>query len=669
MHISVLLIVLMLKYFTIEIEGSSECMKLTKKTIISNTLLFIIIIGFIMGFGAIFGMENILIGVSTITAMLMLLERDLTSHPVGNTMKFIALNLFMGVAAYLTGFNVWLAVPINFIVMFVISYSLLFNLKNPLYFPFSLQYLFILAMPVATEAMPLRLASLVFGALAIMGVQMIANRNRVGKSGSQKVQAISQALIEKIRLLQAGKPQEEISTQITDHISSLRSIIYDKREENYYLTEEGRLKLNISIALEKIDSLLDDVSEEELNQELLEDVIRNLELAADSIYDKDAMSGLEESFDAMLLKYKAEHNHKLIVLSMLNHIGFLQLNLKELTSLEKGQGNVVKRLENIPKKFQKLTISEKKSHTNSIKISYAVRMAIGIAIAGFITDFFELEEGRWMMFTVLSVIIPLYEQSKKKMRDRIFATIVGAVAVTLSFMVFHSNTARTIIVMAAGYLMSYVKVYRYSTILVTFSAIGSVALVTGTTQVLTLERVLFVIAGVVLALLINKFILPYKLEDANNDLWAMYEDTVHEMIVEVDTQIKGGGNADTIKNLLLITNMIEDRVKLNNQGTTSKESIAWLKHQRRASTTLYELFGWVHQHGLQESNVPAITSGMQLLLERTISEEKMEQAIADLEEIIHGTSRIEDRMVLSMIVEVLEELKGSRKVIKHVGRS
>ena len=174
---SVLATILMLNYPTVKREESSEYMKLTKKTVISNTVLFIIIIGFI------------------------------------------------GIAAYLTGFNVWLAVPINFIVMFVISYSLLFNLKNALYFPFSLQYLFILAMPVAAEAMPLRLASLVFGALAIMGVQMIANRDRVGKSGSKKVQAISQALIEKIRLVQKGESQEEISTQITGDISSLRSII------------------------------------------------------------------------------------------------------------------------------------------------------------------------------------------------------------------------------------------------------------------------------------------------------------------------------------------------------------------------------------------------------------------------------------------------------------
>ncbi|WP_153730431.1 FUSC family protein [Sporosarcina obsidiansis] len=637
-------------------------MKLNKKTIVTNTVLFIIIIGFVMAFGAVFGTENILIGVSTITAMLMLLERDLTSHPIGNTMKFIALNLFIGLAAFLAGFNVWLAVPINFIVMFVVSYSLLFNLKNPLYFPFSLQYLFVLAVPVATDQLPLRLASLVFGALAIMGVQMLVNKNKMTKSGDKKVQAVCTALIEKIRLLQKEESHEEITKQIADEISGLRSMIYDKREENYYLTEEGRLKLNISVALEKIDILLEGVSKEDAQQEILEDVINCLQLATDSLHDKKAMEALEESFEHMLHKYKAEHNHNVLVLRMLHHMDFLKESLAELLELGKEKSSVGKKLQQIPKKFQKMTISETPSHTNSIKLSYAVRMAVGISLTGFITDFFELTEGRWMMFTVLSVIIPLYEQSQKKMRDRIFATVMGAIAVTVLFMIFQSNTARSILLMTAGYLMNYIKVYRYSTILVTFSAIGAAALVTGTTEILTLERIVLVVVGVVLALLINKFILPYKLEDANRDLSSMYEDTIHEMLVEANEKVKGKGNYHAVKNLLLITNMIEDRLKLNNQEVPSGEGITWLTNQRRAASTIYELFGWIQKHGLQESNVSAISSSLQILMDRSAEGLTLEQEMSAMKEKIKMTPRIEDRMVLSMILEVMEETKASRLV-------
>lgn len=525
-------------------------MQLNKKTIISNTVLFAFIIGFIMAFGALFGDANILIGVSTVTAMLMLLERDLTSHPFANTMTFVLLNLFIGVAAFLTGFNVWLAVPINFLVMFVISYSLLFNLKNPLYLPFSLQYLFLLSVPVGIDQLPLRLASLLVGALAIMGLQLVVNKNKITKSGDKKIQAICSGLIEKTKLLQEGAPHDALDAQIATDISGLRSIIYDKREENYYLTEEGRLKLNVSASLEKINLFLDEVSKEEEHLPIFRDVIDCLTAVSESLEKNGSIKGLEEASKNLLSKYKDELADSLLVLRMLHTIDYLLANLVELKGLGKKDGNVIKKLERIPNKFRKLRMSEKPSHTNSIKLSYAVRMAVAISVSGWIVDFFDIHEGRWMMFTVLSVIIPLYEQSTKKMRDRLFATAVGAILVAGLFFIFEGSTARTILLMTAGYLMSYVKVYRYSTILVTFSAIGAAALLTDATEILTLSRIALVAGGVVLALLINKFILPYKLEDANRDLKAMHADTIREMLVETRGKAEGKDRDHAMKNLV-----------------------------------------------------------------------------------------------------------------------
>lgn len=48
-----------------------------KKIIINNTITFVIVMFFVITFKSIFGEENTLIGVTTITATLMFLERDL----------------------------------------------------------------------------------------------------------------------------------------------------------------------------------------------------------------------------------------------------------------------------------------------------------------------------------------------------------------------------------------------------------------------------------------------------------------------------------------------------------------------------------------------------------------------------------------------------------------
>lgn len=47
-------------------------------------------------------------------------------------------------------------------------------------------------------------------------------------------------------------------------------IIYDNRKDNFYITEEGRIKLNIVIILEKFSNLLD---ENINNKQLLNDLI------------------------------------------------------------------------------------------------------------------------------------------------------------------------------------------------------------------------------------------------------------------------------------------------------------------------------------------------------------------------------------------------------------
>jgi len=215
--------------------------------------------------------------------------------------------------------------------------------------------------------------------------------------------------------------------------------------------------------------------------------------------------------------------------------------------------------------------------------------------------------------------------------------------------------------MIAGYLMSYVKVYRYSTILVTFSAIGAAALITGATEILTLERLLFVGLGVVLALLINRFILPYKLEDATEDLLEMYNDTIHEMLMEVSSQVRSAGHEHVMKNLLLITTMIEDRLKLNNQSDPSEAGINWLAIHRRIASTIYELHVWIRKQGIQKPALHPLSTSLGVLLNRSVTEDTLGKTIETLREQMTDMPTIEDRMALGMLLEITEELQLMKK--------
>ncbi|GHI01111.1 FUSC family protein [Neobacillus kokaensis] len=626
---------------------------MNKKTIISNTILFVVIVAFVMLFSTVFGKENTLIGVTTITAMLMLLERDLTNNPISNTMKLILLNLAIGIAAFLADMNMWLAIPVNFTMMIVISYSLIFNLRNPLYLPFSLQYLFLLASPVGLSDMPLRLLSLIAGAVGIMALQMVVNKNKMAKNSHSKIRAICTSLVAKIEKIKNGEGHEDLDKQIAADISTIRSMIYDKREEDFYLTEEGQNNLNLSASLERINQLLNKVTKDETEHELLNDTIDFLQAAADSLDNKKdvALTEINDSFGRIFRKYKQDDSHSLIVLRMLNNMDFLRDSLVSLKSLEKEHVNIAKKMEQIPTKFQNLSLFQLPRHTRSIKVSYAVRMALGITIGSFLVDYFHLQDGRWMLFTILSVIQPVYELSNRKMRDRIFATLMGAIIVTILFTIFQGHTARSILILIAGYLMSYIKEYRYSTILVTFSAIGAAALITDATEILTINRIIMVISGVVLALIINKWIFPYKMEDSIRDLEDMNRDTIREMLQAVHQKLHGTDGGHEIKNLLIITTMIENRMKLNKQVSEKEDDNIYL-----APSAIYELYCWIEKYGVSKEAQLFFSSILQDLRNHLTKGQSLQETVDSLKRELKINPDIEERLIISLLFEITLQL-------------
>ena len=174
---------------------------MNKKKIITNTVIFIFVMAFVLIFKSVFGSENTLIGITTITATLMLLGRDFTGEPLKNTLKFVGINLLMGIGSYIAANNMWLAIPINFIVVFTFSYIFTYNLREPLYFPFGLQYLFLLSSPVAVDKLVIRFIALICGALIIMLAQLLVNKNKLSTAGNKILVGVCESIENKVKYL------------------------------------------------------------------------------------------------------------------------------------------------------------------------------------------------------------------------------------------------------------------------------------------------------------------------------------------------------------------------------------------------------------------------------------------------------------------------------------
>ena len=102
-------------------------------------------------------------------------------------------------------------------------------------------------------------------------------------------------------------------------------------------------------------------------------------------------------------------------------------------------------------------------------------------------NFFGLVDGRWIYFTVNSINQPQYEMSKKKSLDRILGTFIGVIIITILFSAFKETSIRGLIIMATGYVSSYLVQYKYKMICTTVLAVGAASLIGNVESLVELE--------------------------------------------------------------------------------------------------------------------------------------------------------------------------------------
>lgn len=330
-----------------------------KKKIISNTLMFIMILTFVTVFGKIFGDANNLVSVTVIISILVLMRQNLTKNPLKNFMNLIFINLCLGIFSHIASENMWLGLILNFVSLAGIGYLLTFNLNKMIIVPFGFQYLFMLYTPVTGIDFGKRILALATGAVLIMVVQFIIHRknNRIEMDESELIR-------------------------------------FDEEKDVYIETE-----------------------------------------IFSRIYKIHAVRG-----------------------------------------------------------------------------AYAIRIGVLTALTVFISQVFNLEQGRWIVYTVFSLTELYFEHCKIRSKQRLHGTIIGTLIVLILFIFIKDNVIRSMIVLVGGYLDTYTTNYRDKMICVTMSVIASVSLTNGT-FLTVIERVGYVLIGVVFSLMANNLIFKKEVKD------------------------------------------------------------------------------------------------------------------------------------------------------------
>ena len=636
-----------------------------KQKIITNTIIFIFVMAFVLTFKAIFGSDNVLIGITTITATLMLMQRDFTGDLLKNTLKFIGINLLMGVGTFIAANNMWLAIPINFAVVFTFSYVFTYNLRQPLYFPFGLQYLFLLSSPVSIDKLGLRLIALFVGALIIMLAQILVNKNKLATAGNKILLGVCESIEGKLKCLKAKSTNYDSTNNVQESLDKFRTMIYDKRESNYYISEEARVKLNMSVALENINSLLYDDNIKSIDSKTIDNLEELVSIAKATLKSKtkNGTNIKPKSYDInKLLNYYEEKNViDLLSLQIIESMIFLDETTTKINQLDKEDSKEISKASEKSEIFSKEAKKDILKGKNSPKYCYAMRMAISITIGAFIMNLFKLAEGRWILFTILSLTNPIYEIYKSKVPQRIVATLIGGIIIVILFTIFKGQTARLLIVMACGYLQSYVNEYKYRMIFITVCAIGTAAVV-GNIEQFTIERILMVILGSIIAIIANKYIFPYKLKNSNEQLRKIYYEAIKDMFEEIDTLLNGNARLEIMNNLFVITSLVESKSRINKEIDNDKNYSEIVNIRRCLASNIYELYRTINKAGITYESQGKLREDVKILNE--YQNEDISSKIIVVENSIKEAKEINTKIILSSIVGVLKGIKKLNELNK-----
>ena len=210
-----------------------------------------------------------------------------------------------------------------------------------------------------------------------------------------------------------------------------------------------------------------------------------------------------------------------------------------------------------------------------------------------------------------------------------------------------------LIILATGYLNGYANQYRYSTIFVTVSAIGSAALL-GDVGILTINRIFFVFVGIVMAILANKYIFPYKVKDSMIQLKNMYHETIINMLKEVKNLVEGNKQPTTMKNLIVLTSLIDAKARGDEKIANSPSYSKIISERRSLVANIYELYIWILRGEIKSQSQKEILNDLKDLI--NYSNEDISSKVAKIEYGITVAKDINTKIILSSIIVILKEL-------------
>ncbi|MGL5315753.1 MAG: FUSC family protein, partial [Peptostreptococcaceae bacterium] len=622
---------------------------------------FLVIVISIVLFTSIFGGKNALVGVSGITAALSLLGTDYTLKPVKNTIYFVVLEVTLGIATFLASTNALLGLIITFCAIFYILYSFTYNTKKPTYVAFTLGYCFMLFTPVTLQELPIRLESLAFCGLLIMILQLFVNKDRLQKQAYGQVISSLKLINEEISLISSNKDTNRISkfnTTVSNNLRNLIETFYEIIDKDIELSVPLYQYLFISQFLYSLNITLNKVSTSTnlIKTESIKDLSYLLNQIEKFINNKEDIHTLIYDFETFLNTHDFIKTKSYLDFELDSYISIL---MKDLTNTESNNASELANQYFTKNIISKLNSFKNNINRDSLKFTFAFRGALITSLGFFIVSAFNIPQGKWLVFSLISIVQPYLDTSKTKGHDRLIGTIIGLLIFEIVFNIISDNSLRTIIVLLFGYINNFQTKYKNQMVCTTISALGSASI--GTSVVLLgFERLLFVFIGTIIALYANKLILPYKISTATKtDIKTSTKLNENILSLLYKKCLNPTSYDEDLISTVTVNKLLNKKIDSNNGMLLSEQINDFVYYQHVLMNEVRILFNMFNEYKLESSFKLQLVYDIDYLMNKDLTKEEILKFLGDIDSTL-------SKLIVINILELREILLKSKSISNSV---
>lgn len=454
----------------------------------------------------IFGVSEVIV-VSLLTMLYRIKSRE--EFSLKRLLKVCCMLMVISIFSYIANLNLVLCVVVNLLLPSFIVYLYTDSFMPKGYFLYVMTLVFLELRPIEFSYLPTRFSALLYGMVLVIIALFINSLRQKQKNSYELAQLGLLNLSNQINILSQKEKLKGENDELNRIIHGLNNLVYSSRNYKYLVDSFGSNNYYFMLVFQKFQY-----------------VIKNIDTSYDDLSDGDIsyLSELSKLFEKLSKEINEEDNLYLVkqidVFIVENHITNKKIecdieyiiNILKVTLLNMTTSNFEEVKDNwrIPKKTHKLHGIKYNLKLDRFQLRFALRLSFVLTATFLISRLSGLNHSYWIPMNAFLMVAPFYEDSAKRVNNRILGTIVGSVLTLALLSIFNTVSAHIVIIILMTICMYSVTPATW--IMTSYSTCYGLALITiamEKNEAIVL-RLSYIFIAAIIAMLANKYILSNK---------------------------------------------------------------------------------------------------------------------------------------------------------------